>query len=245
MRRFIETTYFRCLSNGFTEKDIELDEAYDEFVHYLVTFCKNEQDPILLSLTLSYTKSEFQSLKQRLMALQGDEFRFLFIDKSLAMIDSAIHVVDLRINNPTILGLTQAKKIQKFPLYLSDSEDFEKWMKRLFKKLNEIGKDIKSLVITNEVLYNIEKSSTKRTQKVTTDVLMTLLQKLGISSASDDKAKMARLISYLTAFSEEKIRQRLSNADELTSYHREELEIVNKIFAELNCDISIKYNNKR
>jgi hypothetical protein len=244
MRRFIETTYFRCLSNGFTEKDIELDEAYDEFVHCLVSFCKNEQDPILLSLTLSYTKSEFQSLKQQHVTTPGHTGCFLFIDKSLCMIDSAINVLALRLNSPNILE-PQVRPLRKFPLYLSDSEDFEKWMKRLFKKLNEIGENLKSLIITNEVLYNTEKSSTKRTQKVTTDVLMTLLQKLGISSVSDDKAKMARLISYLTAFSEEKIRQRLSNADELASYHREELEIVNKIFSELNCDISIKYNNQR
>ena len=92
---------------------------------------------------------------------------------------------------------------------------------------------------------NSEKSGTKRTQKVTTDVLMSLLQKSGISAVSDDKAKMARLISYLTDFSEEKIRQRLSTTDELTSYHREEIETVNKILAELNSDISIKYNKQR
>ena len=92
---------------------------------------------------------------------------------------------------------------------------------------------------------NPEKSGTRRTQKVTTDVLMALLQKSGISSVSDDKAKMARLISYLTDFSEEKIRQRLSNPDELTSYHREEVEALNKILSELNCDVSIKYNKQR
>ena len=66
---------------------------------------------------------------------------------------------------------------------------------------------------------------------------MSLLQKSGVSAVSDDKAKMARLISYLTDFSEEKIRQRLSNTDELTSYHREEVETINKILTELNCDI--------
>ena len=92
---------------------------------------------------------------------------------------------------------------------------------------------------------NSEKNGTKRTQKVTTDVLMFLLQKSGISAVSDDKAKMARLIAYLTDFSEEKIRQRLSTTDELTSYHREEVETVNKILAELNSDISIKYNKQR
>lgn len=120
MRRFIDTTFFRCLSNGFAEKDIDLDEAYDEFVHHLVSFCKNEQDLILLSLTLSYTKSEFQSLKQQHMVIQGDTCCFLFINKSLCMIDSAINVVDLRINNPKMLE-PQIKSLQKSPLCLSDS----------------------------------------------------------------------------------------------------------------------------
>ena len=111
-----------------------------------------------------------------------------------------------------------------------------------------IERKIKLLKLTGQGTHekdNPEKSGTKRTQKVTTDVLMLLLQKSGISSISDDKAKMARLISYLTDFSEEKIRQRLSNADELTSYHREEIEAINKILAELNCDISINYNKQR
>lgn len=119
MRRFIETTYFHCLSNGFTEKDIELNEAYDEFVHHLVSFCKNEQDLILLSLTLSYTKSEFQSLNQQLVAVERDMYR-LFVDKSLYMIDSAINVVDLRINNPKMIE-PQIELLPKSPLYLSDN----------------------------------------------------------------------------------------------------------------------------
>ncbi len=92
---------------------------------------------------------------------------------------------------------------------------------------------------------NPEKSGTKRTQKVTTDVLLAILQQTGISAISDDKTKMARLIAYLTDFSEEKIRQRLSNTEELTSYHREEVETINKILAELNGNISIKYNKQR
>jgi hypothetical protein len=89
------------------------------------------------------------------------------------------------------------------------------------------------------------KSDTKRTQKVTTDTLMLILEKAGISAALDDKAKIARLIGYLTDFSEEKIRQRLSNSDELTSYHKEEVENINKILKELNTNISIIYNKHR
>ncbi len=92
---------------------------------------------------------------------------------------------------------------------------------------------------------NPEKSGIKRTLKATTDVLLAILQQTGISAISDDKTKMARLIAYLTDFSEEKIRQRLSNPEELTSYHREEVETINKILAELNSNISIKYNKQR
>lgn len=90
-----------------------------------------------------------------------------------------------------------------------------------------------------------ERKETKRTFKVTSDVLMLILQKAGISTVSDDKAKIARLIGYLTAFSEEKIRQRLSNPEELTSYHKDEVENINKILKELNVNISVLYNNKR
>jgi Zn-dependent oligopeptidase len=126
-----------------------------------------------------------------------------------------------------------------------NNEDFEKWMERLSDILIDIGKDLKILVTFNNVIDNQEKSKAKRTQKVTTDVLMLILQKAGISTMSDDKAKIARLIGYLTDFSEEKIRQRLSNPDELTSYHKDEVENINKILKELNANISVLYNNKR
>lgn len=92
---------------------------------------------------------------------------------------------------------------------------------------------------------NSEESRTTRTLKVTGDVLIQILQKAGISTVSDDKAKIARLIGYLTDFSEEKIRQRLSNSDELTSYHKDEVENINKILKDLNISISITYNKHR
>ncbi len=38
-----------------------------------------------------------------------------------------------------------------------NNEDFEKWMEKLSKKLNEIGKDLKSLINTNEVFEPDEK----------------------------------------------------------------------------------------
>jgi len=122
----------------------------------------------------------------------------------------------------------------------------------LFKKQNPqdscgiIERKIQLLEQSKETTEkeSIEKSGIKRTQKVTTDVLMELLKRAGISAASDDKSKIARFISYLTNFSEEKIRQRLSNTDELVSYHREEVDNINKLFKELNSNIAIKYNKK-
>lgn len=38
-----------------------------------------------------------------------------------------------------------------------NNEDFEKWMEKLSKKLNEIGQDIKSLINTREVFSDDEK----------------------------------------------------------------------------------------
>lgn len=38
-----------------------------------------------------------------------------------------------------------------------DNENFDKWMERLSKKLNEIGKDLKAFINTDEVLDKDEK----------------------------------------------------------------------------------------
>jgi len=38
-----------------------------------------------------------------------------------------------------------------------DAESFEKWMERLSKKLSEIGKDLKSLINTNEIFDKDER----------------------------------------------------------------------------------------
>lgn len=38
-----------------------------------------------------------------------------------------------------------------------DNENFDKWMEKLSKKLNEIGQDLKSLINTNQVLDENER----------------------------------------------------------------------------------------
>jgi len=108
------------------------------------------------------------------------------------------------------------------------------------KKINLFKQNIQS----DEEDTETQKNAQKRTLKVTTDVIIALLKEAGYV-ANNDNTKIARLISYLTGFSEEKIRQRFSYPDELTSYHKEEVEIVNKILADINSQISIKYNKQR
>jgi hypothetical protein len=131
-------------------------------------------------------------------------------------------------------------------------DEFEKQDKQLERCKNEICKiihTIKKALYPNgiglETPNNTNTEFSQRTFKVTTDVMMLLLKKAGICAASDDKAKMARLISYLTGFSVERIRQRLSNTDELTSRHKDEVNTINKILKDLNLYESIKYNKQR
>lgn len=89
----------------------------------------------------------------------------------------------------------------------------------------------------------IDKRSTEiRTQKVTTDVLVEILAKSGVKKGNTaDATKMSKLIAYLTGYSAETIRQRLSNKEELTKKHKVEVDKINQIFKELNLDITIKY----
>ena len=131
-------------------------------------------------------------------------------------------------------------------------DEFEKEDKQLERCKNEICKMIHSIEkqlypngIGLETQENTENGLSKRTFKVTTDVMMLLLKKADVCAVSDDKAKIARLISYVTGFSVERIRQRLSNTEELTSRHKDEVETINKILKDLNLDISIKYNKQR
>ncbi len=88
-------------------------------------------------------------------------------------------------------------------------------------------------------------SHQKRTLKVTTDLMLLLLNKINIAPGKQLNTDIAALIAYTTGFSEEKIRQRLSNPEELTSFHRTEVRTANKILNSLDLSESIEYNNQR
>lgn len=84
----------------------------------------------------------------------------------------------------------------------------------------------------------------KRTMKVTSDTVLVLLKGLKAVQNADNTV-IAAFTNYLTGFSTEKIRQRLSNAEELTSSHKKEVEYVNDLLSKLNINNSLTYNKHR
>lgn len=116
------------------------------------------------------------------------------------------------------------------------------------KNLDALKYGIRQLcgVLEKQDIDNVDDvKKNKRTMKVTTDVLMELLNKAGINENNSDKTKIAKLIAYITGFSENTIRQRITNREELTSKHKDAVEKVNKLLSELNTGTSIKYNKNR
>jgi hypothetical protein len=86
----------------------------------------------------------------------------------------------------------------------------------------------------------------KRTKKITTAVLVEILKKIGVEKNSTaDGTKIANLISYITGFSANTIRQHLSNNEELTTTHKKEIENLNQLLQDLNIEIRITYNKHK
>lgn len=80
-------------------------------------------------------------------------------------------------------------------------------------------------------------TGTKRTLclSVATDLILILLRKANIASYADN-TKMATLISLLTDYSKEKIRQRLSDTSPLAKRHQPEIEAVNNVLESLGIE---------
>jgi hypothetical protein len=131
-------------------------------------------------------------------------------------------------------------------------EALKKEQKRLqeeVKKANEKTVQLNSIINSNQLENNKENAeedkeekSDGRTMKVTTDVLMNILKLAGINNNNADKTQIANLIGYLTGYSNQTIRQRLTNSEELTSRHKSEVDKVNQILKKINSTISIRYN---
>lgn len=110
-------------------------------------------------------------------------------------------------------------------------------------EINKI-KEIQSISKSNSDSDTDTASAFKRTMKVTSDTVLLLLKELKVTQSTDNTA-IAAFTNYLTGFSAEKIRQRLSNTEELTSKHKTEVEFVNELLSKLNINKSITYNKNR
>ena len=110
-------------------------------------------------------------------------------------------------------------------------------------EINKI-KEIQSISQCNSDSDIDANSTPKRTMKVTSDTVLLLLKELKATQSTDNTV-IAAFTNYLTGFSAEKIRQRLSNTEELTSKHKTEVEFVNELLSKLNINKSIIYNKRR
>jgi hypothetical protein len=110
-------------------------------------------------------------------------------------------------------------------------------------EINKI-KEIQSIPQSNSDSDIDANSTPKRTMKVTSDTVLLLLKELKATQSTDNTV-IAAFTNYLTGFSAEKIRQRLSNTEELTSKHKTEVEFVNELLSKLNINKSITYNKNR
>ena len=76
-----------------------------------------------------------------------------------------------------------------------------------------------------------------------TDLMVILLKKANIAKYADN-TKMAALISILTDYSKEKIRQRISDTTPLPKLHKAEVDSVNSILEDLGIDERLYVSNR-
>ena len=89
-----------------------------------------------------------------------------------------------------------------------------------------------------------DRNANQRSDYWKSDTVLLLLKELKATQSTDNTV-IAAFTNYLTGFSAEKIRQRLSNTEELTSKHKTDVEFVNELLSKLNINKSITYNKNR
>lgn len=105
------------------------------------------------------------------------------------------------------------------------------WIEKIKENEERVMSSVSS---TNE-------TGTKRTLclGVATDLILILLRKANIASYADN-TKMAALISLVTDYSKDKIRQRLSETSPLAKRHQQEIETVNNVLESLGIEDRLK-----
>ena len=90
------------------------------------------------------------------------------------------------------------------------------------------------------VTPNVQEETTKGSNKIRTAVILELLDKLGKGKSFNDLSKICRLVAYLTGGSYDKIYNDAQARIQFTSYHKKEIDEVNKILSDLSLGIQLK-----
>jgi hypothetical protein len=161
-------------------------------------------------------------------------------DKSFGHIFHLLASEQNRINKEIIIDCVPNQ--EEIDLAINEERVIEQHIATLEFQLKEAQQEI--VILRNQIQSDTKESShVNRTMKVTTDVLLEILKQMGVvKNKTTDNTKMANFISYITGYSRNTIRQRLSSTENLTNSHREEVEKANKLLKEINIEVSIKYD---
>jgi len=149
--------------------------------------------------------------------------------------------IDNMISDEEKLKMLVSEKTEFLQLSKEEQEQIDIHFAEKCQLEMDMIREIQSITSSNSDGDNSKDSTIKRTMKVTSDTVFLLLKEIKATQKADNTV-IAAFTSYLTGFSAEKIRQRLSNTEELTYKHKSEVDLVNDLFSKLKINKTITYN---
>jgi hypothetical protein len=162
---------------------------------------------------------------------------------------------DLEMENEELKRAKSEEKSLKIKDIVQEIHNFERTvqvrMLLVLRKLvaDQDGNWIETLRAEEDRLSDMDDGTQETSKKRTlclgaaTDLLLILLKKANIASYADN-TKMANLISLVTDYSKDKIRQRLSNCAPLARQHQPEVVAANRVLESLGIDDRLSLSNK-
>ena len=162
---------------------------------------------------------------------------------------------DLEMENEELKRAKSEEKSLKIKDIVQEIHNFERTvqvrMLLVLRKLvaDQDGNWIETLRAEEDRLSDMDDGTQETSKKRTlclgaaTDLLLILLKKANIASYADN-TKMANLISLVTDYSKDKIRQRLSNCAPLARQHQPEAVAANRVLESLGIDDRLSLSNK-
>lgn len=138
---------------------------------------------------------------------------------------------------------------EKLTLLVCEMTDFLQLPKEKQKAIDEkFAEKCKLEIDKIYKLIDIEKMSPSefdgaRTLKVVTDTMQILVKKAGLSQM--DNTKLSKLMGYISGFSSEKIRQRLSINESIPPQNKDEVDNVNRLLHSVSIEESINIRKQR